>query len=240
MICKLEGNQRRRRKGRREETHHLLDSHRPQSREGPLRRQENTVRVYDIEEDSHPRSHEGRSLMRKIFRHGKLGSRWTSRRKLSKARLSSPPTPSISLFPLSMSAPGSDVVLEPPKDTISSLTFSPDSSRLLVSSWDGVSLLPSLERPRLELTFPSFPFPSFLSLLLLRCSRYSSTTSLPTRPCHQQSELPRIQLGQRMAELTYLFSLRLVRSDINTQLLFSTRASRPNQQRLSVVDSIGA
>lgn len=42
-------------------------------------------------------------------------------------------------YPLLSFLLAADINLPPPSDGISSVSFSPDSSRLLVSSWDGVS-----------------------------------------------------------------------------------------------------
>lgn len=78
------------------------------------------------------------------------------------------PTPSSTVIMAS-----NDQILEPPSDSISSLAFSPSSSHLLVSSWDGVSpssLSHSPSRLLLWLSFlvsfsPSFFRPTFSSCL---------------------------------------------------------------------------
>ncbi|WWD20314.1 hypothetical protein CI109_104790 [Kwoniella shandongensis] len=65
-----------------------------------------------------------------------------------------------------------DLALQPPADGVSSLSFSPDSTRLLVSSWDGSIQLHNLVAPSQPPAIFSHP-----AAVLTACFGYSSTVA---------------------------------------------------------------
>jgi hypothetical protein len=78
-----------------------------------------------------------------------------------------------------------DVSLQPPTDGISSLAWSPDSSRLLVASWDSVCPIHPKSASALTPSSPSHYIPSPRHLLSQRCTFVAVNEESADKPTSQ-------------------------------------------------------